>query len=269
MTPLPVYVIHWNAPDWCVATVASLATSTIPVAVTVVDNGGARLSLDPGTRVLRQSENRGYTGGANAALADWLAGDAELAVIASHDLSVEAETLQTLCAAMGSRSQLGICGPAFGSAGSAGGELIVADGEFEAREWISGTCLMIRRACAEAVGTFDEEFGSYVEDVDYCNRARRAGWMVGKVLGARASGQGSGSGSLNALRMIHSNAILLGFKEGGIRGATGPAWRTARLSLASLRHGRFAQSFACWRGVGSGIQKCVRYRRQRGTPGTK
>ncbi len=39
-TPLPVYVIHYHAPEWCKATVESLRAGELPVCVHVVDNGG-------------------------------------------------------------------------------------------------------------------------------------------------------------------------------------------------------------------------------------
>jgi hypothetical protein len=43
---------------------------------------------------------------------------------------------------------------------------------------VSGSCMIIRRACWEAVGDFDETFFAYQEDSDYCIRARQKGWKV-------------------------------------------------------------------------------------------
>jgi GT2 family glycosyltransferase len=37
---------------------------------------------------------------------------------------------------------------------------------------------MIRRECLDQVGLLDEEFFAYDEDIDWCSRARRAGWKV-------------------------------------------------------------------------------------------
>lgn len=45
-------------------------------------------------------------------------------------------------------------------------------------EVICGACFMIRRETVDEVGSFDEEFWMYGEDVELCWRARRAGWRI-------------------------------------------------------------------------------------------
>jgi N-acetylglucosaminyl-diphospho-decaprenol L-rhamnosyltransferase len=45
-------------------------------------------------------------------------------------------------------------------------------------EWATGGCLLVRRACFEALGGLDESFFLYYEDVDFCRRAAAAGWGV-------------------------------------------------------------------------------------------
>lgn len=44
--------------------------------------------------------------------------------------------------------------------------------------WVTGCCLLVRRACLEDLGGFDEQFFLYYEDVDLCLRAQNRGWSV-------------------------------------------------------------------------------------------
>jgi GT2 family glycosyltransferase len=43
-------------------------------------------------------------------------------------------------------------------------------------DWVAGACMMIRTAVFGAIGLFDENYFMYFEEVDFCHRARKAGW---------------------------------------------------------------------------------------------
>jgi GT2 family glycosyltransferase len=45
-------------------------------------------------------------------------------------------------------------------------------------DWLSGAALLVRRAAADEVGLFDEDFFMFSEEVDWLTRFRRAGWTV-------------------------------------------------------------------------------------------
>ncbi len=104
--------------------------------------------------------------------------------------------------------------------------------------WVSGSCLVLRRACVEQVGPFDERFGSYCEDVDYGVRANLLGWDV--VVVEDASGTTEGSAHAVARTLMWSNMVLTGAKHLGL-GAVAhrlalSARRVARAVLVSIRH---------------------------------
>lgn len=45
-------------------------------------------------------------------------------------------------------------------------------------DWVSGAAFLMRREAIEQIGLLDEGYYMYCEDVDWCYRARRAGWQV-------------------------------------------------------------------------------------------
>jgi N-acetylglucosaminyl-diphospho-decaprenol L-rhamnosyltransferase len=46
-------------------------------------------------------------------------------------------------------------------------------------DWLSGCALALRRSAFDAIGGFDPGYWLFVEDVDLCDRLRRAGWRIG------------------------------------------------------------------------------------------
>jgi GT2 family glycosyltransferase len=45
-------------------------------------------------------------------------------------------------------------------------------------DWVSGACMVVRRAAIDDVGGMDEAFFMFNEDVDWCRRMKLAGWAV-------------------------------------------------------------------------------------------
>jgi hypothetical protein len=45
-------------------------------------------------------------------------------------------------------------------------------------DWISGACMLARRAAVAQVGGMDEAFFMFNEDVDWCRRMKQSGWAV-------------------------------------------------------------------------------------------
>ena len=105
------------------------------------------------------------------------------------------------------------------------------------------------------MGDFDEDLGSYVEDVNYGLRVNDAGWTV--VVTHDATASSLGSVSTTVVERITTNSVLLAAKRTGLAGALLAIGDTA---LAALR-GWVAGLF-WWRG-GERRAISIDYARQR------
>ena len=242
---LEVFVLHWNAAARASATVRSLLRSgDVRVHVTVIDNASRseerhRLEscLPRGANVLRMDRNLGFAGGANVALSRVLAANGktpEWFVLAAHDVEVRPDSLRRLLDAAVSSPHHGVLGPVFWDAAwerreSTGGRWDVASGAWRLtglpedgwqvvdRDWLVGALLLIRTDCARLVGGFDERLFAYCEDIDFCLRARDAGWQVGVVPAASARESGATVDQLGQSYLITRNSLLLSRWRGGAR----------------------------------------------------
>ena len=234
---LAVYLIHYRAPEWCISASRSiLASEGVDVDLTVIDNGGGGglpAELGPQVRVLDSGANRGFAGGCNVAISDWqsIRPCSDYIVVGSHDLHVDSKTLRLLLDAADTHPEFGILAPLVEGREHrlpAGRLADVTD-----VDWASGTCLLIRRSCLDELRGFDETFGSYLEDVELCRRARDLGWATGVVRGSHAHGLGTAHRPERD-KSITTNTVLLAYRRGGPRAA---ARSFLRLSGEAARHG--------------------------------
>ncbi|HEX5496084.1 MAG TPA: glycosyltransferase family 2 protein [Mycobacteriales bacterium] len=68
--------------------------------------------------------------------------------------------------------------------------------------WLSGSCLLLRRAAFDAVGGFDPSYFMYFEDLDLCERIGRAGWQNVYAPSAVVTHEGA-----HATRLAHAAMI--------------------------------------------------------------
>ncbi len=187
--------------------------------VVVVDNASTDGSSDgvdtgpgvhPPVRVLRTGSNLGYGAGANRGVATT---GADLVLVSNPDVAVHGGALAALAAAMAGDPTMAIAGPCilapdgtrypsarrFPSMMVAAGHtvlgLVAPGNRFTRRyrmddldlttsvavDWVSGACFMARRRAFDELGGFDESYFMYLEEVDLCWRAHRAGWTVAYV----------------------------------------------------------------------------------------
>lgn len=90
-------------------------------------------------------------------------------------------------------------------------------------DWLEGACLVARRAVIEDVGGLDERFFMYSEELDWCQRAKEAGWRVVYVPTARITHHGGKSSEqVAAAKHIHFQRSKIAYytkRFGSLRGA--------------------------------------------------
>ncbi|MDQ1437930.1 MAG: N-acetylglucosaminyl-diphospho-decaprenol L-rhamnosyltransferase [Acidimicrobiaceae bacterium] len=208
-------IVNYKARDLLVRCVRSLRAEGVDDVV-VADNDsrdGSREALaaaDPAARWLDTGANLGFAGGANrgAAVADE---GSDVLLICNPDLEVEPGAVKAMVAVLEADAGVAIVGPRvenpdgtvypspriFPGLMDAVGHAFVGffkpDNAFTRRyrmldldrgvaapdvDWVSGSCLVVRRSVWEDLGGFDESYFMYAEDVDLCWRAKANGWRV-------------------------------------------------------------------------------------------
>jgi GT2 family glycosyltransferase len=218
VTQLAIIILNYRTPQLTEACLASLETEIDrSIRVLVVDNDSRDGSADYIERaietrgfgawaeVLRSPVNGGFAAGNDFGIR---ALDAEAYVLLNSDTLVQPGAIARLREAMALHPEAGIIGP----------QLLTPSGELDpsyfrdpvpgtellrsARlgilgralerfeptlppptqpfepDWIAFACALIRREVIERVGLLDEGYFMYFEDVDYCRRARAAGFKV-------------------------------------------------------------------------------------------
>ena len=109
-------------------------------------------------------------------------------------------------------------------------------------EWVSGSCMLLRREALDRVGLMDEGYFFAVEDVDLCTRLRQAGWDVLFTPELEVLHQvGISRGRSKRITLEHSRSIyryFVKFRSRGWRAVLRPfVWLAlrARAALVSWR----------------------------------
>jgi len=184
-----------------------------PVTVIMADNGSTdgapeeALESYPNVRLLRTGANLGYGTAVNRAVAE-IGPEAEFFVVANPDVQWGAGCIDVLLQAAGRWPRAGALGPLIhdpdGSVYPSARHLpsLIRGGmhavvgplwksnpwtaeyrqeRLEPSErpvgWLSGSCLLLRRAAFDEVSGFDERYFMYMEDVDLGDRLGKAGWQ--------------------------------------------------------------------------------------------
>ncbi len=218
---------------------AQSCQSMYSIEVIVVDSGSADGSVEllrekhPDVALLAQSENVGFTRGNNIGLKR---AQGAFLLLLNPDTEVSPSALGLMIDFMSEHPRVGILGPhTLNSDGSHQSTRrrfpTLSTGIFESTwlaawapavierqyrmldtndddileaDWVQGSALMLRRAVYDAIGGLDEGFTMYSEELDYCRRAKAAGWQVFYHGGALITHHGGKSSEqAAAFKQIH------------------------------------------------------------------
>ncbi|MDB5098752.1 MAG: glycosyl transferase family protein [Cyanobacteria bacterium RYN_339] len=208
---LSILIVNWNTRELLLACLRSI---TAPAEIVVVDNASHDGSADavatefPGVTLIRNDRNVGFAAANNQA---YQACRGRYALLLNSDTLVPPGSLERLTAYMAAHPRVGIVGPRLeygdGSyqisalrfsrpwdvyyeyarfprllqpaAQKAPRRLIpLSETEPTPVEYVMGAALLIRREAVDAIGLMDDAYFMYAEEVDWCFRARAAGWEI-------------------------------------------------------------------------------------------
>ena len=218
-----------------------------PLRVVIADNGSTdgapeeALERYPGTELLRTGGNLGYGSAVNRAVAT-VPPDQEFVLIANPDVVWAPGSIDALLTAADRWLLAGSLGPLIRDPDGAvypsarhlpslvrGGMHAVLGFAWKANPWtksyrqervepseravgwLSGSCLLVRRAAFDEVGGFDERYFMYMEDVDLGDRLGRAGWLNVYVPGSEIlhdKGHSTGRDPARNLRAHHVSTYI-------------------------------------------------------------
>jgi GT2 family glycosyltransferase len=197
-----IIIVNWNRKECIRTCLKSLARISYPnYEVVVVDNASIDGSIEeiesnfPDVRIVKNSENLGYTGGNNVGMRYALDRAADYILLMNDDIIVSPNLVEELVKAFKCSSEkVGMTGPRikcwpttnrlYQQYGRTNYYLQLGCMDLNNAtkpaevEWIYGTCALISREVVERVGFLDNNFFLYFEDADFCERVRKAGYKI-------------------------------------------------------------------------------------------
>lgn len=279
MPEVDLFVVHWNQPAACAATVNAFAAQDIGLRITVIDNDSApdaytdlQSDLDPSVTIVRLDDNKGWGGALNVILRRWLRGATNpYCLISAHDAMPAPDCLRLLVAAADADPRVGIACPQYPDPfvsrlsrwRGVYPEVVTpqAKGTAQKVDVPHGTLMLVRRQCLDEIGLFDQRYFAYGDEHDLGARAVRQGWKVVLVWGSIVTNPATWTESSWRSYLFARNSLYL---VRAYYGRTAAAVRavlilanTLRLALFHREDGFAFSARARWRAVRDYFKGCT------------
>ena len=212
-----IIILNWNGLEDTIECLESLKKITHPnYEVIVVDNGSEgndaqmlQERFGDYIHIIRNDKNYGFAGGANIGMRYVLNNSAaDYVLLLNNDTVVDPEFLTELVKVAEADPAIGITGGkiyyydnpgqlqfVWGRIGLRAGRVIstpkvVAEkiksieldkgqyNQIKEADWVTCCCFLIKEQVLKSIGSLDESYFFYWEEMDYCVRARKAGYKI-------------------------------------------------------------------------------------------
>jgi len=227
-----IIILNWNGLEDTIECLESLKKITYSnYEVIVMDNGSEgndvqvlKERFGDYIHIIRNDKNYGFAGGANIGMRYVLNNSAaDYVLLLNNDTVVDPEFLTEMVKVAEADPAIGIVGAkiyyydnpnrlqfVWGKIDLWRGELIpilkvviekirsveLDKGQYDhtkEADWVTGCCFLIKEQVLKSIGLLDEGYFCYGEDLDYCLRAKRAGYKIVYVLKAKVWHKGGQS----------------------------------------------------------------------------
>ena len=209
---LSVVIPTHNTRDLTLAAVAAVQGAEPEAEIIVVDDASSDGTVEvlasrmPDAACVRSATRQGFSVTANSGLTR---ARGEVVVLLNSDTQVRPGALAAMTRAFSQKPRLGVAGARLiypdGQPQWSGGRFptqlwlaVLVSGVAARRsrprravstgaaavDWVTGAAMAVRREVLETIGPLDEGYAFYAQDLDYCRRAREAGWAVDLVADA-------------------------------------------------------------------------------------
>jgi GT2 family glycosyltransferase len=207
MPVLSVILVNYKRTQDTIDCVRSLEQSTfLDFDIIIVDNGageGSRRAFTEGCPhaiLLFSERNLGFAEGNNVGIREALRRGSTYILLLNNDTIIDKQALAEMVKSLSHDRSIGIVGAKiyyfdrpnvlwfagaylnvnaarYGHYGIGEKDSGQYDGE-RRTDYVTGCCLMFRREVADQIGLLDKAYFAYLEDADFCLRARAAGFAV-------------------------------------------------------------------------------------------
>lgn len=232
---MSIVVLNWNGLQDTLACLGSLKVLNYGRSeILVVDNASTdgsvqelqkRYRMDPTIKIIRNQTNLGYAEGNNVGIRYALSRGADYVLLLNNDTVVDRNLINDLMETARHDDRIGILSPKIYDywkpdkvwfAGATidwktGESPHIGLGEMDHGQFnkvievdrLTGCAMMVKREVFEKIGLLDPDYFLYYEDVDFCVRAKRAGYKTVCVQSAKVWHKESSSTKANQTSDLH------------------------------------------------------------------